>query len=193
MDDDDDIELESSEDSNSERGQPRRSRRRPRFTYENDDEELAANLQFGHSEDENEADFQDFSDESEAEDDVKDEGDLQPAWKKMNLQVGELVVLNGGPGDQWWVAKVLQLCDVVYDAQNPDLHDGDIQVVQQYNGSGRSAVFTPTKGNKQRTWAQCVDQIGGANLIFWITTANFAQMSEADSAKLSHLMFFMYS
>ena len=72
MDDDDDIELESSEDSNSERGQPRRSRRRPRFTYENDDEELAANLQFGHSEDENEADFQDFSDEAEAEDDVKD-------------------------------------------------------------------------------------------------------------------------
>ena len=61
---DDDIELESSEDSNSERGQPRRSRRRPRSTYENDDEELAANLQFGHSEDENEADFQDFSDEA---------------------------------------------------------------------------------------------------------------------------------
>ena len=77
----------------------------------------------------------------------------------MNLQVGELVVLNGGPGDQWWVAKVLQLCDVVYDAQNPDLHDGDIQV-QQYTGSGRSAVFTPTKGNKQMTWAQCVDQWG---------------------------------
>ena len=110
----------------------------------------------------------------------------------MNLQVGELVVLNGGPGDQWWVAKVLQLCDVVYDAQNPDLHDGDIQV-QQYTGSGRFAVFTPTnnKRNKQMTWAQCVDQIRGAILIFWITTANFAQMSEADSAKLSHLMFFM--
>ena len=95
----------------------------------------------------------------------EDEGDDargEPHWRKMGLKVGELVILNGGPGNNWWVGKVVEMFEIIWDEEkavdDPEQYQGDI-LVQVYTGKGLNAVFKPKKHNEQvRVWAESADQ-----------------------------------
>lgn len=99
-------------------------------------------------------------DQNNGKDDDDDEGQV-PHWKTMvpPLKIGELVIMCGGKGDKWWVGEVLQLHDVVWDASQPNMHEGDI-LVRKYTGAGLKAKFKPqTKlPNTISVWSQCIDQ-----------------------------------
>lgn len=168
---------------------PRRNRR----PAAGGDEDLAERLQFDEHTDESEADQSesesksDLTDQSEAgqsESESRSQSDSlseisenesdskTPHWKKMGLKVGHLVVLNGGKGNKWWVGKVLELREVVWDEANaqaqPELYQGDI-LVHTYTGVGVNATFRPGKGTTSRVskpvWAECADQWGAPEKI----------------------------
>ena len=52
----------------------------------------------------------------------------------MGMQVGQVCVVSGG--DEVWVGRIVQLLDVVYEANIPDKHKGDV-VVHEYSGDGK--------------------------------------------------------
>ena len=55
------------------------------------------------------------------------------AWRKLNLQIDQIVVVNGGVGNKPWVGRVTQLLNVIYDANKKQ--DGDVEVHEYGNSS----------------------------------------------------------
>ena len=87
-----------------------------------------------------------------------------PYWKQHlpGLEVGDLVVLNGGGGDEWWVGKVLELLEVVWNEKKSITGD---MVVHEYNGVGKGAKFEPSYSLDNTpvvccVWSHCCDQWG---------------------------------
>lgn len=154
-----------------------------------DDERLAESLQFddsdsgidndGDGNEDVESDKDGDGDRGNDTDDRNESNDdsdaiKRPHWKSMDLEVGDLVVLNGGKGDKWWVARVLQLLDVVWDSdlaqQQPSLYEGDVLVLQ-FTGKGVNGTFKPPKKGQLPTkvWAESADQWGDADKILDVT------------------------
>ena len=65
------------------------------------------------------------------------------------MEVGDLMIMAGVDVDGWWVGKVLQLLDVIWDENHPDDTHGDV-VVHEFDGVGLNATFKPLyqKGRK---------------------------------------------
>ncbi len=119
---------------------------------------------FGDDNDDDDDDNDDHDDHDDNDNDdcsdAKDDENKEAHWKRMDLRIGELVILNGvGKGDKWWVGKVTELIDVVWDKEQPELHEGDIEV-HAYSGCGLNSTFKPLKREptRRKVWSHCADQ-----------------------------------
>lgn len=84
----------------------------------------------------------------------------QPPWRRMGIEVGQLVVLKGDHPDSWWVGEVRDLLDVVWsdnaEASQLPTHD---MVVYQFEGEGATSSFRKTRVSTE-VWSHSVDQAG---------------------------------
>jgi hypothetical protein len=88
--------------------------------------------------------------------------DLQPTWLTHGLEVGDVVIVNGGQENGWWVGEVKELLNVVWSDDSTE--QGDI-IVLEFSGQGRNGTFTRVSGKNAvecTIWTEAIDQWGTA-------------------------------